>query len=148
MTSHHPEHEQQSRTDASQPPVQHTPEAPDAGAVSARRETGGGADAPGSAHLSGVELVAQGERDEFNLRLQHALNHFVDNPLRAVEEADTVFDDITTRLTDVLDERRRLLRASWQHSGTEAETEELRLALKQYRELAEGLLHSSAPAGR
>jgi hypothetical protein len=120
--------------------------------VSVRPETGGGTDSPRAAHPQGAELVPQGERDAFNLRMQHALSDFVDNPLQAVEEADTVFDDIATRLTDALGERRRLLRASWQGSdtgtGTGTETEELRLALKQYREVAEGLLHASAPEGR
>ncbi|MCX5334286.1 MULTISPECIES: hypothetical protein [unclassified Streptomyces] len=73
---------------------------------------------------------------------------FVDSPRQAVEEADTVFDDVTTQFTDTLKERRRALRASWQDPDTEAQTEELRLALRQYREITEQLLHMSAPAGR
>lgn len=61
-------------------------------------------------------------------------------------EADTVFDDIATHLTNTLLQRRRVLRASRQDQDTSAQTEELRLALRQYREITEQLLHLSAPA--
>ncbi|MER5663446.1 hypothetical protein [Streptomyces mirabilis] len=114
----------------------------------ARREPGTNADSPSPDRKPTSDMLAQGERDKLTLRLQQAFSTFVDSPRQAVEEADTVFDDVTTQFTDTLKERRRALRASWQDPGTEAQTEELRLALRQYREITEGLLRMSAPAGR
>ncbi|MFD9196209.1 hypothetical protein ACFWCA_49465, partial [Streptomyces phaeochromogenes] len=90
----------------------------------------------------------QGERDKLTLRLQQALNTFIDSPRQAVEEADSVFDEVTTHFTNTLTEQRRVLRSGWQGQDTEAQTEELRVALRQYRELTERLLRMAAPAGR
>ncbi|MFD0385800.1 hypothetical protein ACFQ2B_35960 [Streptomyces stramineus] len=64
----------------------------------------------------------------------------MENPHQAVEEADGVFDEAVAQLTETLAERRRVLRASWRNQGTEAQTEELRLALRQYKEITELLL--------
>lgn len=74
------------------------------------------------------------------MRLRQALNTFVESPRQAVEEADGVFDEAVTQLTETLAERRRALRAAWQGQDTEAQTEELRLALRQYKETTEVLL--------
>lgn len=52
----------------------------------------------------------QGERDELALRLQQALSTFVDSPCQAVGEADAIFDEIATYLTNTLTEQRRVLR--------------------------------------
>lgn len=86
-------------------------------------------------------LLLQGERDKLTRALQQALSSFVESPRQAVEEADSVFDEAVTRVTETLVERHRVLRASWRDKGTEVQTEELRLALRQYRETTELLLH-------
>ena len=88
----------------------------------------------------GVALVPQGERDKLALRLQGALSTFVDSPRWAVEEADAAFDDVVTQFIDTLVEQRRVLRTSWEDPDTDTQTEELRLALQQYREITERLL--------
>ncbi|WP_329362127.1 hypothetical protein [Streptomyces sp. NBC_01483] len=88
----------------------------------------------------GVALVPQGERDKLALRLQGVLSTFVDSPRRAVEEADAAFDDVVTQFIDTLVEQRRVLRTSWEDPDTDTQTEELRLALQQYREITERLL--------
>lgn len=67
------------------------------------------------------------------MRLRQALNNFVESPRQAVEDADSAFDEVATHLTDTLAKRRRVLRASWQSQDTKAETDQLRLALRQYR---------------
>ncbi|MFJ8949882.1 hypothetical protein ACIRO1_07275 [Streptomyces sp. NPDC102381] len=85
-------------------------------------------------------LLPWGQQDELAMRLRQALNTFVDSPHRAVEEADSVFADAITHLTEALAERRRVLRAGWQGQDTEAQTEELQLALRQYRMNTELLL--------
>lgn len=102
-----------------------------------------GAHTPG-AHTPGADvgsaLLPQADHDKLGLRLQQALSTFVESPRQAVEEADSLFDDAVRHLTETLTEHRRVLRASWQNHDTEAHTEELRLALRQYREATERLL--------
>ncbi|MFJ4363317.1 hypothetical protein ACIP4S_04055 [Streptomyces chartreusis] len=88
-----------------------------------------------------VPLVGSDESDKFELRLQHAVSGFVDGPRAAVEEADQVVEAIVARFAETVRERRRTLRTSWQDTEEKADTERLRLALRDYRELAERLLH-------
>ncbi len=87
-----------------------------------------------------VSLLAQSDRDRLTLHLQHALGTFVQSPREAVEEADTALADATTRVTAALVERRRAIGSTHRDRGTEAETEDLRLALRQYREITLRLL--------
>ncbi|MBT2492591.1 hypothetical protein J7E96_29605 [Streptomyces sp. ISL-96] len=94
------------------------------------------------ATTSEAPLIPQGEREKLALRLQQAVNTFVDGPRRAVEEADSVFEDAARCLTDALAERHGSLVSAWagKDRETEAETEELRVALRSYREATERLL--------
>ncbi|MFC9911033.1 hypothetical protein [Streptomyces sp. NPDC127197] len=89
-------------------------------------------------------LLPHDETDKLGLRMQQAVSGFVDGPRAAVEEADHVLEEIAARFTDAVTQRRRTLRRSWQSTdeGTPAttDTEQLRLALQDYRELAERLL--------
>ncbi|CAM5646079.1 hypothetical protein SAVIM338S_06396 [Streptomyces avidinii] len=87
-----------------------------------------------------VSLLAQSDRDRLTLRLQHALGTFVRSPREAVDEADTAFADATARVTAALVERRRVIDSAHRDLGSEAETEDLRLALRQYREITLRLL--------
>lgn len=108
-------------------------------------EPGTGIPSPAPSHTPtgtdpGSVLLPQDERDKLGLRLQQALSAFVESPRQAVEEADSLFDDAVRHLTEILTERRRALRATWQGQDTEAQTEELRLALRRYRESVERLL--------
>ena len=90
----------------------------------------------------GIALLPQDERDKLTLRLQHAVTEFVDGPRDSVEEADRVLEEISARFTEALAGSRRTLRSSWQTSGERdtGDTEQFRLALRDYRELAERLL--------
>jgi hypothetical protein len=95
-----------------------------------------------------AHLLAHEECDKLGSQLQHAVAGFVDGPRAAVEEADHVLEEIAARFTEAVTQRRRTLRHSWQSveggeskSVSSADTEQLRLALKDYRELAEKLLH-------
>lgn len=93
-------------------------------------------------------LFPQAESDKLTLRLQEALNTFVDGPRRSVEEAAGVLEEAAERLTSALAERPRSLRASWDgtsagdknRSADGSDTEDLRLALQSYREVTERLL--------
>jgi hypothetical protein len=73
-----------------------------------------------------------GDADKLALRLQQAVTGFVDQPRHAVEEADHVLDEALANL-----------RSSWQGQGAgakAADTEELRVVLRQYREVVQRLL--------
>ncbi|GCB49820.1 hypothetical protein [Streptomyces sp. NL15-2K] len=106
-----------------------------------------GREAPGTPDTPGTPLLPHEESDKLALRLQHAIAGFVDGPRDAVEEADHVLEEAASRFTDAVTQRRRTLRMSWQMAeggagkpATSADTEQLRLALRDYRELAERLL--------
>ncbi|MFJ1604116.1 hypothetical protein ACIOHS_12200 [Streptomyces sp. NPDC088253] len=88
-------------------------------------------------------LLSHDECDKYSLRLQHAVGGFVDGPRASVEEADHVLEELTTEFTDAMTRRRRNLRTTWQAAGESdtADTEKLRLALRDYREVTERLLH-------
>ncbi|MGW7051341.1 hypothetical protein [Streptomyces sp. NPDC054887] len=96
--------------------------------------------ADGHGRSAEAPLIPHGERDKLALRLQQAVNTFVDGPRRAVEEADGVFEEAARLLTDAVAERRGSLRSAWSGKDHEAETEELRVALRTYREATERLL--------
>ncbi|MFC4494536.1 hypothetical protein ACFPA8_10375 [Streptomyces ovatisporus] len=94
-------------------------------------------------------LLGLDERDRLTARLHHAVSGFVDGPRKAVEEADHVFEEAARHLTDALAQRRRALRQPWQEGGdgraadsaaADAGTEELRLALREYKAATERLL--------
>lgn len=104
------------------------------------RRHAAGRTGPHEADGTGGPLVPRGAQDALSLRMQQAVTDFVESPRRAVEEADSTFDEIVSGLTEALAERRRVLRASWQEQDTEAQTEELRIALQRYRDLSEQLL--------
>ncbi|MER6290423.1 hypothetical protein [Streptomyces sviceus] len=86
-------------------------------------------------------LVPSGGQGKVLQSLRHALNTFADAPHEALEEAESAYDGATARLVSALAERRRLLRAGWQGRDPEARSDELRLALRQYREITQRLLH-------
>ncbi|MFC8434597.1 hypothetical protein [Streptomyces sp. NPDC057253] len=93
-----------------------------------------------------ARLLPHDECDKLSARLQHAVAGFVDEPRSAVEEADHVLEEVAARFADAVKQRRRTLRNSWQagegKAGDAGDTEQLRLALRDYRELTERLLHS------
>ncbi|MFJ2903329.1 hypothetical protein [Streptomyces sp. NPDC087212] len=98
-----------------------------------------------SAYLNGAAgLFPQAESDTFGRQLQDAVAGFVDEPRASVAEADQLLAEIAGRFTEAVTERRRTLRTSWHDGGDDtgaADTEQLRLALRDYRELADRLLH-------
>ncbi|MFJ5727335.1 hypothetical protein [Streptomyces paradoxus] len=85
-------------------------------------------------------LLPSTERDKIVQRLRHALNTFPDTPREALEEAESAYDEATAQLVNALAERRRLLRAGWQNQAPGTESDELRHALRQYREITQRLL--------
>ncbi|MFJ7330631.1 hypothetical protein ACIQVN_30835 [Streptomyces cyaneofuscatus] len=85
-------------------------------------------------------LFSADERDKFDARIHQAVAGFVENPRQAVQEADAAFDEVVAGLTKALADRSRLLRADRDGERSDAETEDLRIALQQYRDLTERLV--------
>ncbi|OAR26470.1 hypothetical protein A8W25_08630 [Streptomyces sp. ERV7] len=80
-----------------------------------------------------MALLPTEERDRWALRLHRAVTGFVDEPRKAVEEADAVLGETAARVAELVKERRGGLPAK-------NDTEELRLALRDCRELTERML--------
>jgi hypothetical protein len=73
----------------------------------------------------------------FGRRMDHAVHDFVEDPRRAVREADAVLDEVIGRVQQALEARRQALREG---SAPGADTEALRVALTRYRDLTGRLL--------
>lgn len=64
---------------------------------------------------------------------------FVDDPTRAIADADALVDDLMQRLTQMLEDERAALEARW--AGRDGvSTEELRQGLRRYRSVFERLI--------
>ncbi|TXS21747.1 hypothetical protein EAO71_26960 [Streptomyces sp. ms191] len=89
-------------------------------------------------------LLGDRDRERLGQRLHHALAGFVDSPRDAVAKAADVLDETEEQLIASLKDRRTALRAGWQQGGDArdrgADTEQLRLTLRTYREVTERLL--------
>ena len=72
-------------------------------------------------------------------RWEHVQAGFVDDPRESVQQADGLVSDVVDQLTTGFSEARSRLEAQWAR-GEEGSTEDLRLALKRYREFFERLL--------
>jgi hypothetical protein len=64
---------------------------------------------------------------------------FVDEPRKAVEEADSLVAQMIKRLTEVFADERTALEKQWDR-GEQVSTEDLRQALQKYRSFFERLL--------
>ncbi|MFE9459669.1 hypothetical protein [Streptomyces californicus] len=124
-------------------PLDHTT-ATDPGAATGPRGGPGTADGRVEAgEHGGHALFAPEQREAFAARIQQAVTGFVEDPHRAVRDADATFEEVVADLGAALQERGRKLRAGKgeEAAGTGAETEDLRIALQHYRDLTERLVH-------
>jgi hypothetical protein len=64
---------------------------------------------------------------------------FVDEPRKAVEQADTLVAHVIKRLSEVFAEERSKLEGQWDR-GNQISTEDLRVALQKYRSFFQRLL--------
>ncbi|HET8644297.1 MAG TPA: hypothetical protein VFO85_02335 [Vicinamibacteria bacterium] len=72
------------------------------------------------------------EGARFRALWQEIQTAFVDDPRRAVEQADRLVAQVVERLVDVFADERSRLEGQWTQ-GREANTEDLRVALQRYR---------------
>ncbi|AJZ85474.1 hypothetical protein ADL28_28605 [Streptomyces violaceusniger] len=103
--------------------------------------SGSSAEQPNTPNGPSFPVLPTSEHDMLAQRLRHAVSGFVDSPRGAVEEADALLGEVATRLADLLAERRGTLRAAWhENDAVISETEELRLAMRGYRNVLERLI--------
>jgi hypothetical protein len=76
---------------------------------------------------------------EVRSRWEKIQGGFVDEPRRAVEEADTLVAELMQRLADSFAQERKGLEGQWDR-GDEVSTEDLRIALQRYRSFFDRLL--------
>ncbi|MFE5707290.1 hypothetical protein ACFQ70_42765, partial [Rhodococcus koreensis] len=84
-------------------------------------------------------LFAEDELSVLRLRWDEVQAGFVDDPRECVQKADGLVSDVVDRITTGFSEARSRLEEQWAR-GEEGSTEDLRLALKRYREFFQRLL--------
>ena len=86
-----------------------------------------------------VSLFPGEETAGYRARWDAIQTGFVDEPRKAVEEADAAVAQVIKRLTEVFADERASLEHQWD-KGEQVSTEDLRQALKRYRSFFERLL--------
>ncbi|MGE5376490.1 MAG: hypothetical protein ACM3XO_15640 [Bacteroidota bacterium] len=84
-------------------------------------------------------LFADNTAENFRTRWLAIQSRFVDDPKASVKEADDLVADVIQGITSSFADRRGTLEKNW-NGGGNASTEDLRLALKQYRSFFDRLL--------
>lgn len=93
----------------------------------------------GSAPAELSPLFSQDEEQNFRARWKEIQTGFVDEPRRAVEQADELVAQLMQRLAESFSQQRTSLEKEWDKSE-EISTEDLRLALRRYRSFFDRLL--------
>jgi hypothetical protein len=86
-----------------------------------------------------AQLFAAEDAAAFRTRWSGIQTGFVDEPRRAVEEADSLVAEVMKRLAEGFANERRDLEAQWERAD-QVSTEDLRLAMRRYRAFFERLL--------
>jgi hypothetical protein len=86
-----------------------------------------------------ISLFGATELSGFRSRWDDVQAAFVDDPRQCVQKADALVSEVVDQLTAGFSEARSRMEAQWAR-GEEASTEDLRLALKRYREFFQRLL--------
>jgi hypothetical protein len=84
-------------------------------------------------------LFSPEETDQLRTRWESVQTGFVDEPRRAVEEADGLVRQVMDRLTEGFSDQRERLESEW-GARDEVSTEDLRMALRHYRSFFDRLL--------
>jgi hypothetical protein len=92
-----------------------------------------------TADTSDQMLFGDGELSDMRSRWTEVQSAFVDDPRDCVQKADGLVADVVDKLTTSFSGARARLEEQWSR-GEEVSTEDLRLALKRYREFFERLL--------
>lgn len=84
-------------------------------------------------------LLASGDSEGFRSRWLEIQAAFVDEPRRAVHEADTLVAELMQRLAQTFADERATLESQWDRDE-DVSTEDLRVALQRYRSFFDRLL--------
>jgi len=89
-----------------------------------------------------MAMFAAEEAEGYRTRWDAVQTGFVDEPKRAVQEADALVAQVIKRLSEVFADERTRLEQQWGHGDQshQISTEDLRLALRKYRSFFERLL--------
>jgi len=90
-------------------------------------------------HGSGAPLFPSNELNDLRTRWKDIQTAFVDEPRKAVEQADSLVASAMKRLAEVFAQERSGLEQQWDR-GDNVSTEELRVALQRYRSFFDRLL--------
>jgi hypothetical protein len=97
------------------------------------------ADAPHTTDEPVAQLFATEDAAGYRTRWSGIQTGFVDEPRKAVEEADTLVAEVMKRLAEGFATERQNLEKQWEHAD-KVSTEDLRLAMRRYRSFFERLL--------
>jgi hypothetical protein len=86
-----------------------------------------------------AQLFPDSECHDFRARWERIQVNFVDEPRRAVQEADSLVADTMKRLIDNFSGERKRMEAVWVR-GDDVSTEDLRVLLQRYRSFFNRLL--------
>jgi hypothetical protein len=86
-----------------------------------------------------IALFEPAQLNEFKGRWSEIQAGFVDEPRRAVQQADTLVSDVISRIADSFGRERTQLEQEWDRGGG-VSTEDLRQALQRYRSFFSRLL--------
>jgi hypothetical protein len=84
-------------------------------------------------------LFPENVANDFRSKWDHVQTGFVDEPRKAVQEADELVAQAIKRLAESFSEERNRLERQWDR-GDEVSTEDLRVALQTYRSFFQRLL--------
>ena len=102
------------------------------------RRTGELRDQPANAS---TELFSQSDQRDLRDRWSDVQTGFVDEPRKAVQEADNLVASVMKRLAEGFANERSTLEKQWD-SGDNVSTEDLRVALQRYRSFFDRLLNA------
>jgi hypothetical protein len=93
----------------------------------------------GTSNDAATTLFPENEAKDFHTRWTEIQTAFVDEPRRAVEQADSLVAEVIKRLANSFAEERSKLEGQWGR-GDNVSTEDLRVALQRYRAFFDRLL--------
>ena len=96
-------------------------------------------DAAPAAREGVIAMFPGEETSGYRARWDAVQTGFVDEPRKAVEEADALVAQVIKRLTEVFADERTALEGQWDR-GEQVSTEDFRQALRRYRSFFERLL--------
>jgi hypothetical protein len=97
------------------------------------------ADQPRQFEEKPAALFASADAAGYRTRWSGIQTGFVDEPRKAVEEADTLVAEVMRRLAEVFADERKRLESEWERNDR-ISTEDLRQAMRRYRSFFERLL--------